>query len=72
MIDAFFKTVLAVLLVACIIMFGFLVWGITYAALDDTEYHCEKTGRQVLTMIPAGKVMVPIMQDETVCKRVEK
>lgn len=40
------------------------------AASDD--YTCEKTGRQVLVMIPAGKVMVPIMQDETICKRVEK
>ena len=36
------------------------------------DYTCEKTGRQVLVMLPAGKVMVPVMQDETICKRVEK
>lgn len=36
------------------------------------DYTCEKTGRQVLVMLPAGKVMVPVMQEETICKRVEK
>lgn len=72
MTDALLKSVIAALLFAGFVMFCLLVWGITYAALDDAEYQCRGTGRQVLTMMPAGKVMVPIMQEETVCKRVEK
>lgn len=70
--DTVFKVVMIAAFVVCVILFGVILWGITYAALDDAEYECKSTGRRVLTMLPAGKVMVPIMQDETVCKRVEK
>ena len=62
-----FGAVIAALSVLLVLIMGAAVY---MTASDD--YTCEKTGRQVLVMIPAGKVMVPIMQDETICKRVEK
>lgn len=62
-----FGAVIAALSVLLVLIMGAAVY---MTASDD--YTCEKTGRQVLVMIPAGKVMVPIMQDETICKRIEK
>lgn len=62
-----FGAVIAALSVLLVLIIGAAVY---MTASDD--YTCEKTGRQVLVMIPAGKVMVPIMQDETICKRIEK
>lgn len=62
-----FGAVIAALSVLLVSIMGAMVY---MSASDD--YTCEKTGRQVLVMMPAGKVMVPIMQDETICKRVEK
>nr|DAE45904.1 MAG TPA: hypothetical protein [Caudoviricetes sp.] len=62
-----FGAVIAALSVLLVLIIGAAVY---MAASDD--YTCEKTGRQVLVMIPPGKVMVPIMQDETICNRVEK
>lgn len=62
-----FGAVIAALSVLLVLIIGVAVY---MAASDD--YTCEKTGRQVLVMIPAGKIMVPIMQDETICKRIEK
>lgn len=53
------------------ILLVFIIGSMVYMTTSD-DYKCEKTGRQVLVMIPAGKVMVPIMQEETICKRVEK
>lgn len=62
-----FGAVIAALSVLLVLIIGAAV----YMATSD-DYTCEKTGRQVLVMIPAGEVMVPIMQDETICKRIEK
>lgn len=62
-----FGAVFAALLTLVVLVIGAMVY---MSASDD--YTCEKTGRQVLVMMPAGKVMVPIMQDEIICKRVEK
>lgn len=62
-----FGAVIAALSVLLVLIMGTAVY---MTASDD--YTCEKTGHQVLVMIPAGKVMVPIMQDETICKRIEK
>lgn len=62
-----FGAVFAALLTLAMLVMGAMVY---MRASDD--YTCEKTGRQVLVMMPAGKVMVPIMHEETVCKRVEK
>lgn len=62
-----FGAVLAALSILLVLIIGSMV----YMTLSD-DYTCEKTGRKVLVMMPAGKVMVPIMQEETICKRVEK
>lgn len=62
-----FGAVLAALSVLLVLVFGAAVYMTT-----SDDYTCEKTGRQVLVMMPAGKIMVPIMQEETICKRVEK
>lgn len=62
-----FWAVFAALLTLAVLVMGAMVY---MSASDD--YTCEKTGRQVLVMMPVGKVMVPIMQDEIICKRVEK
>lgn len=60
----------AVIAALSILLVFILCAGIYMTVSDD--YTCEKTGRQVLVMLPAGKVMVPVMQDETICKRIEK
>lgn len=60
----------AVIAALSILLVFILCAGIYMTTSDD--YTCEKTGRQVLVMLPAGKVMVPVMQEETICKRVEK
>lgn len=62
-----FRAVIASLSILLVLLIGEAV----YTATSD-DYTCEKTGRQVLVMLPAGKVMVPVMQDETICKRIEK
>ena len=62
-----FRAVIAALSILLVLLIG---EGVYTATSDD--YTCEKTGRQVLVMLPAGKVMVPVMQDETICKRIEK
>lgn len=62
-----FGAVFAALLTLAVLVIGAMVY---MSASDD--YTCEKTGRQVLVMMPAGKVMVPTIHDETICKRVEK
>lgn len=62
-----FGAVFAALLTLAVLVMGAMV----YMTISD-DYTCEKTGRQVLVMLPAGKVMVPVMQDETICKRIEK
>lgn len=62
-----FGAVIAALSILLVLIIGSMVYMTT-----SDDYTCEKTGRQVLVMIPAGKVMVPIMQEETICKRVEK
>lgn len=72
MIDSILKWVAIALLAVAVALGLCLAGGLIYIALDDAEYHCEKTGRQVLVMMPVGKVMVPIMQDETKCTRIEK
>lgn len=56
---------------ALAILLVFSLGAAVYMTISD-DYVCEKTGRQVLVMLPAGKVMVPIMQDETICTKVEK
>lgn len=60
----------AVIAALSILLVFILCAGIYMTVSDD--YTCEKTGRQVLVMLPAGKVMVPVIQDETICKRIEK
>lgn len=62
-----FGAVIAALSVLAVLVMGAMVYMM---ASDD--YTCEKTGRQVIVMMPAGKVMVPTIQDETICKRVER
>lgn len=72
MMDRFLLVVVCVLLAAAGILLAFLVAAGVYMAVNHDKYECHKTGWQVLTMLPAGKVMVPIMQDETVCHRIDK
>ena len=70
--DTFLKCMLGAclaILVCALVVVGYA----TYQAISDRgEWECESTGRKALVMMPAGKVMVPIMQEETICKRVEK
>ena len=68
MSDFLVKLFLGVLGCICIALVCVLVLVTVDTTVNADKYECTKTGRQVLTMIPAGKVMVPIMQDETVCK----
>lgn len=66
-VTCIFGAVIAALSALLVFIIGAAVYMTT-----SNDYTCEKTGRQVLVMLPAGKVMVPIMQDETICKRIEK
>lgn len=69
--DKIITWIFGAVLAALSILLVFIIGSMVYMTVSD-DYTCEKTGRQVLTMMPAGKVMVPIMQEETICKRVEK
>lgn len=69
--DKVITWILGAVLAALCVLLVFIIGAAVYMTTSD-DYTCEKTGRQVLVMLTAGKVMVPIMQDETVCKRVEK
>lgn len=62
--------VFAVTIAALSILLVLCIGAAVYMTASD-DYVCEKTGRQVLVMLPAGKVMVPTMQDETICTKVE-
>ena len=68
--DKLISWILGAVLAALSVMLVFIIGAAVYMTTSD-DYTCEKTGRQVLVMLPAGKIMVPIMQDETVCRRVE-
>lgn len=69
--DKVITWIFGAVLAALSVLLVFIIGAVVYMTTSD-DYTCEKTGRQVLVMMPAGKVMVPIMQEETICKRVEK
>ncbi|QXV80605.1 hypothetical protein bas10_0070 [Escherichia phage IsaakIselin] len=69
--DKIVTWIFGAVIAALSVLLVLIIWAAVYMTASD-DYTCEKTGRQVLVMIPSGKVMVPIMQDETICKRVEK
>lgn len=69
--DKIVTWIFGAVIAALSILMVFIIGSMVYMTTSD-DYTCEKTGRQVLVMIPAGKIMVPIMQEETICKRVEK
>ncbi len=69
--DKIVTFIFGAVIAALSILLVFIIGAAVYMATSD-DYTCEKTGRQVLVMLPAGKVMVPVMQDETICKRIEK
>ena len=69
--DKLITWIFGAVLAALSVLLVFIIGSAVYMTTSD-DYTCEKTGRQVLVMLPAGKVMVPVMQDETICKRVEK
>ena len=69
--DKIVSWIFGAVIAALSVLLVFIIGAAVYMTASD-DYTCEKTGRQVLVMLPAGKVMVPIMQDETICKRVEK
>lgn len=68
--DKVITWILGAVLAALCVLLVFIIGAAVYMTTSD-DYTCEKTGRQVLVMMPAGKIMVPIMQEETICKRVE-
>lgn len=69
--DKIVTWIFGAVIAALSVLLVFIMGAAVYMTASD-DYTCEKTGRQVLVMMPAGKVMVPIMQDETICKRIEK
>ena len=69
--DKVISCIFGAVIAALSILLVFIIGSMVYMTVSD-DYTCEKTGRQVLVMMPAGKIMVPIMQEETICKRVEK
>lgn len=69
--DKIVTLIFGAVIAALSILLVFIIGSMVYMTVSD-DYTCEKTGRQVLVMLPAGKVMVPVMQEETICKRVEK
>lgn len=69
--DKIVTWIFGAVIAALSVLLVFIMGAAVYMTASD-DYTCEKTGRQVLVMIPAGKVMAPIMQDETICKRIEK
>lgn len=69
--DKLISWIFGAAIAALSILVLFIICSMVYMVVSD-DYTCEKTGRQVMVMMPAGKVMVPVMQDETICKRVEK
>ena len=69
--DKLITWIFGAVIAALSVLLAFMIGAAVYMTTSD-DYTCEKTGRQVLVMLPAGKVMVPIMQDETICKRIEK
>lgn len=69
--DKVITWIFGAVLAALSVLLVFIIGAVVYMTTSD-DHTCEKTGRQVLVMMPAGKVMVPIMQEETICKRVEK
>lgn len=69
--DNLITWIFGAVIAALSVLLVFIIGEAVYTATSD-DYTCEKTGRQVLVMLPAGKVMVPVMQDETICKRIEK
>lgn len=69
--DKLITWIFGAVIAALSVLLVFIIGAMVYMSASD-DYTCEKTGRQVLVMMPAGKVMVPIMQDEIICKRVEK
>ena len=69
--DEVITWIFGAVIAALSVLLAFIIGAAVYMTTSD-DYTCEKTGRQVLVMLPAGKVMVPIMQDETICKRIEK
>lgn len=71
MMDKVVAWIFGAVIAALSVLLLFIIGAAVYMTASD-DYTCEKTGRQVLVMLPAGKVMVPVMQDETICKRIEK
>lgn len=69
--DKLITWIFGVVIAALSVLLVFIIGSAVYMTMSD-DYSCEKTDRQVLVMLPAGKVMVPVMQDETICKMVEK
>lgn len=69
--DKVISWIFGAVIAALSILVVFIICAMVYMVVSD-DYTCEKTGRQVMVMMPAGKVMVPVMQDEAICKRVEK
>lgn len=69
--DNLITWIFGAVIAALSVLLVFIIGSAVYMTMSD-DYSCEKTGRQVLVMLPAGKVMVPVMQDETICKRIEK
>lgn len=69
--DKLITWIFGAVIAALSVLLVFIIGAAVYMSASD-DYTCEKTGRQVLVMMPAGKVMIPIMQDETICKRIEK
>lgn len=69
--DKIVSWIFGAVLAALSVLLVFIIGAAVYMTTSD-DYTCEKTGRQVLVMLPAGKVMVPVMQEEAICKRVEK
>lgn len=69
--DKLITWIFGAVIAALSILLVFIIGAEVYMTTSD-DYTCEKTGRQVIVMLPAGKVMVPVMQDETICKRIEK
>lgn len=69
--DKVISCIFGAVIAALSVLLVFIIGSMVYMTVSD-DYTCEKTGRQVLVMMPAGKIMVPVMQEETICKRVEK